>query len=139
MKSAGPVVWLHVSAAALAVRLQKGRSVNRRPSLTGKPIADEVAEVLAFREPLYRECASLIVDAEFERPEQVAARIARGVRSGQTLADSLAVGRELPPFVSWMLICSLSTEERSTISNHDDPTTLFPLSFAEAVSPGGAR
>lgn len=77
MKSAGPVVWLHVSAAALAARLQKGRSANRRPSLTGKPIADEVAEVLAFREPLYRECASLIVDAEFERPEQVAARIER--------------------------------------------------------------
>ena len=77
MRSAGPVVWLHVSAATLADRLSKARSADRRPSLTGRPIAEEVAEVLAVREPLYRECASLIVDAESERPEQVAKRIAR--------------------------------------------------------------
>ena len=36
---------------------------------------------------------------------RVAARISEGVRSGHSLADCLAVGRELPPFVSWMLIC----------------------------------
>ena len=77
MRSAGPVVWLHVSAGTLAARLAKVRSADRRPSLTGKPIAEEVAEVLVVREPLYRECASLIVDAESERPEQVAKRIAR--------------------------------------------------------------
>ena len=77
MRSAGPVVWLHVSAATLAKRLAKSSSADRRPSLTGKPIAEEVIDVLAVREPLYRECATLIVDAEFERPEQVAKRIAR--------------------------------------------------------------
>ena len=36
---------------------------------------------------------------------RVALRIAQGVRAGNSLADCLAVGRELPPFVSWMLIC----------------------------------
>ena len=77
MKSAGPVVWLHVSARTLAERLERSCSASRRPSLTGMPIAEEVAEVLSIRERLYRECASLIVDAESERPDQVAKRIAR--------------------------------------------------------------
>lgn len=36
---------------------------------------------------------------------RVASRISDGVRAGHSLADCLAVGRELPPFVSWMLIC----------------------------------
>ncbi|MCX7421264.1 MAG: type II secretion system F family protein [Planctomycetia bacterium] len=36
--------------------------------------------------------------------QRVAARIADGVRSGHSLADCLVVGRELPPFLSWMLI-----------------------------------
>ncbi len=40
-------------------------------------------------------------DASLQR---VAARIADGVRSGHSLADCLVVGRELPPFLSWMLV-----------------------------------
>jgi shikimate kinase len=76
MKSAGPVVWLQVSAARLVSRLAGARSADRRPSLTGKPIAEEVTEVLAVREPLYRECASLIINADRERPQAIARRIA---------------------------------------------------------------
>lgn len=77
MKAAGPVVWLQASVEVLARRLGGDRSSSeRRPSLTGRPIADEVAEVLAKREPLYRECATLIVDAGIERPSQMAERIA---------------------------------------------------------------
>ena len=79
LRSAGPVVWLQVSVANLARRLGDRSSGQRRPSLTGKPIAEEVAEVMAVREPLYRDCATLIVDAESERPEQVARRIAQFV------------------------------------------------------------
>jgi shikimate kinase len=78
MKAAGPVVWLQASVDVLAKRLGGDRtSTERRPSLTGKPIAEEVAEVLSVREPLYRECASLIVDAGQERPPQMADRIAQ--------------------------------------------------------------
>ena len=78
MKAAGPVVWLHAPVDILVRRLGGDRnSSQRRPSLTGRPIADEVAEVLAFREPLYRECASLIVDASSERPPQMAELIAK--------------------------------------------------------------
>jgi shikimate kinase len=79
MRAAGPVVWLRASVATLARRLGDRLSVQRRPSLTGKPITEEIAEVLAVREPLYRDCATLIVDAEGERPEQVAKRIARHI------------------------------------------------------------
>jgi shikimate kinase len=80
MKAAGPVVWLHASNEALARRLSRDRSAGEnRPSLTGRPIAEEVAEVMAVREPLYRECATIIVDSEREWPEQVARRIARQI------------------------------------------------------------
>lgn len=80
MKAAGPVVWLHASIDALAKRLSRDRSAGEnRPSLTGRPIAEEVAEVLAIREPLYRDCATIVVDSEREWPEQVARRIARQI------------------------------------------------------------
>lgn len=80
MRAAGPVVWLHASIEVLAKRLSRDRSAGEnRPSLTGRPIAEEVAEVMAIREPLYRECATIIVDSEREWPEQVARRIARQI------------------------------------------------------------
>lgn len=82
MKVAGPIVWLHASNEALAKRLSRdGSAGENRPSLTGRPIAEEVAEVMAVREPLYRECATLIVDSEREWPEQVARRIARQINT----------------------------------------------------------
>ncbi len=80
IRAAGPVVWLQASVDVLARRLGGDRSsTQRRPSLTGRPIAEEVTEVLAKREPLYRECATLIVDAGIERPAQMAERIARHI------------------------------------------------------------
>ena len=82
MKAAGPVVWLHASNEALAKRLSRDRSAGEnRPSLTGRSITEEVAEVMAVREPLYRGCATIIVDSEREWPEQVARRIARQIDS----------------------------------------------------------
>ena len=94
MKAAGPVVWLHTSIEVLAKRLSRDRSGGEnRPSLTGRPIAEEVADVMAIREPLYRECATIIVDSEREWPEQVARRIARqidpslGDRTPSTTSD----------------------------------------------------
>lgn len=77
IRAAGPVVWLQAPVDVLVRRLGGDQmSKQRRPSLTGKPIGTEVAEVLAFREPLYRECATFIIDAGTERPEQMARRIA---------------------------------------------------------------
>ena len=52
-----------------------------RPSLTGsKSFTDEVAEVLAEREPLYRKAAHFIVDTSNLSPEEVAQEILRKLR-----------------------------------------------------------
>jgi shikimate kinase len=75
MQDAGPVVWLNPSHGILVSRLSDRGAGLRRPSLTGKPIAEEVAEVMAVREPLYRECATLIVQTDNLRPDQVAKHI----------------------------------------------------------------
>lgn len=83
MRAAGPVVWLHVSVPTLVERLSRSHAAERRPSLTGRPIAEEVADVLAMREPLYRQCATIIVNADSSRPEDTARYIARQVGLAQ--------------------------------------------------------
>ncbi len=66
---------------------------------------DLMAMLLDHHVPL-PEASLLAAEAAGDRPlQRVAARIASGVTSGHSLSDCLAVGRELPPFVSWMLIC----------------------------------
>jgi len=88
MKAAGPVIWLQAPVDVLVRRLGGDQmSTQRRPSLTGQPIGTEVAEVLALREPLYRECATLVVDAGTERPEQMARRIADYVTGLSTVQE----------------------------------------------------
>lgn len=67
--------------------------------------SDLLAMLLDHQVPL-PEASMLAAEAAGDRPlQRVAARIASGVKSGHSLADCLAVGRELPPFVTWMLIC----------------------------------
>lgn len=78
LRAAGPVVWLHASPETLAARLSRDRNhPNARPSLTGRPIDEEVADILAVREPLYRETATLIVHSDGEPVEQITRRILR--------------------------------------------------------------
>ena len=73
MKAAGPVVWLNASAETLAARISADESSDaRRPSLTGRSIEDEVADVLSSRLPLYQDAATITVDAERQSPEQIA-------------------------------------------------------------------
>ncbi len=65
---------------------------------------DLLAMLLDHQLPL-PDAALLAADAAGDSPlKRVARRIADGIRSGNSFADCLAVGRELPPFVSWMLI-----------------------------------
>lgn len=73
-----PVVWLSAPAAVLRGRIAADpASASRRPPLAGRdPLAD-VEPALAAREPLYRECADVVVDVADEPPALVAARIVR--------------------------------------------------------------
>lgn len=74
----GRCVYVRCPAQVLAARLSADPLHGQRPSLTGRPLDEEVAEVLAEREPLYLSCADLVVSGE-EAPEAVAARIVEGL------------------------------------------------------------
>ncbi|MDY0970650.1 shikimate kinase AroL [Siccibacter turicensis] len=67
MREHGVVIYLSAPAHVLASRLAAVPEPGQRPTLTGKTIIDEVAEVLAERETLYRAAAHHVVDAAGER------------------------------------------------------------------------
>ncbi len=84
MKHAGPVVWLTASAATLALRIEGDEaSLQRRPSLTGQSIEDEVADVLESRRDLYKDVSTMTIDAEAESPHQIAERIVAALGDSQ--------------------------------------------------------
>lgn len=66
------VAWIRARPGTLAARL-KGSG---RPSLTGRPPEEEVAEVLAGREPDYRRLSTFAVDTDEGTPEEAAAEVA---------------------------------------------------------------
>lgn len=59
-KNGGICLYLAVPAEILQQRLR--HDSGGRPSLTGGTVADEVARVLAVREPLYRAVADVVLD-----------------------------------------------------------------------------
>ncbi|AHM72573.1 shikimate kinase AroL [Yersinia hibernica] len=63
MRHHGNVIYLRASAKILAERLAEDPEDAQRPSLTGKPIVEEMLDVLASREPLYQEVAHHVLDA----------------------------------------------------------------------------
>ncbi|HCD5425272.1 TPA: shikimate kinase AroL [Klebsiella aerogenes] len=63
MRENGIVIYLQASVNALIERLEAYPQSEQRPTLTGKPVREEVGEVLAQREALYRETAYHTVDA----------------------------------------------------------------------------
>lgn len=74
MRETGVVIYLCAPVAVLAERLEAFPEEAQRPTLTGRPISQEVSEVLAQRDALYREAAHHIVNAA-QSPEQVVADI----------------------------------------------------------------
>jgi shikimate kinase len=72
----GPVVWLRASVDTILERVTADSSTaNRRPNLTTAGGRTEVESLLAVRTPLYRECATLVVDTENKTAAQVADEI----------------------------------------------------------------
>ncbi len=63
MRANGTVLYLNVPAEVMAARLEADPNAAQRPTLTGRSIIEEVSEVLASREPLYRETAHHVLDA----------------------------------------------------------------------------
>ncbi|HTU17448.1 MAG TPA: shikimate kinase [Gemmataceae bacterium] len=82
MRASGRVVWLTADVETLWERLQADASTaERRPALTVGGRA-EIEEVIHLREPLYRQCADLVVETAIRSPADVAAEILRWVASG---------------------------------------------------------
>lgn len=76
LRASGLVVWLTADRETICRRLVDDViTEGQRPSLTGQGIGKEVAEVLAEREPLYREGSDLAIDTACRSPEEVARKI----------------------------------------------------------------
>ncbi len=84
LHEAGPVVWLTASAEVLARRIAGDATTSqRRPDLTKLSPLDEIRHLLAEREPLYRECATVTVNTEAHSPEEIAEEIVEFVTTLQ--------------------------------------------------------
>jgi shikimate kinase len=81
------VVYLQCAAAELARRL--AAAPGDRPSLTGRPIDVEIADVLADREPTYLHLADVVCAADDATVDEVVARLVR------ELAEQRPDGRPL--------------------------------------------
>jgi shikimate kinase len=72
MRRGGHVVWLTAQPETILARMTAdATTAGRRPNLTEKSPLDEIVELLALREPIYRESAHLVVDTENKRPGQL--------------------------------------------------------------------
>jgi len=71
-------IYLRADAATLAARLRE--QATDRPSVTGKPAHEEVADLLAAREPVFRSLADAEVDAAAASPDDIARQLTTLVR-----------------------------------------------------------
>jgi shikimate kinase len=77
---AGTVVWLTASVDSILARVTADlTTASRRPNLTTGGGREEIEALLAIRMPLYRECATLVVDTEGKTPAKVADEIVAGL------------------------------------------------------------
>jgi len=80
IRRTGFCVWLDAAPDLIADRLSGDSTTrDRRPSLTGRPVLQEIRDVMAQREPLYRETADLRIDTSGLSTEAVADRIIAAV------------------------------------------------------------
>ncbi|MRS91143.1 shikimate kinase AroL [Enterobacteriaceae bacterium RIT714] len=79
MREKGIVIYLCAPVSTLVARLEAFPEEGQRPALTAKPIDEEVSEILAERDALYREAAHHVVDASLS-PEQVVQHIVTSLR-----------------------------------------------------------
>jgi len=72
LMASGPVVWLQADIETLLGRIQgDATTAARRPNLTAAGGRSEVEQLLAIREPLYRQTASFTVDSGNRPVEEI--------------------------------------------------------------------
>jgi shikimate kinase len=81
-------VWLDAPIEVLALRV----GGTQRPSLTGKPIAEEIGLVMEARRRFYEQVAALRVDTARSAPKEVVERIAAAWRRYQRDQGNASAG-----------------------------------------------
>ncbi len=82
LKAGAFVVWLYARPETIIRRLSEDpRTETQRPSLTGRPLEEEVTELLKERTPLYRHFADLALSTDDLSPEEAARRIFEEVQA----------------------------------------------------------
>ncbi len=72
----GPIVWLTASVDTIFERVATDpATASRRPGLTTSGGRAEIEALLTIRTPLYRQCATLVVDTEGKSSVEVADEI----------------------------------------------------------------
>jgi len=81
MRQSGKVVWLLAPPETILARMSADpTNPDRRPNLTDRGPLEEIIQLLARREPIYRESAHLTVDTEGSTPEQLVSEILNRLR-----------------------------------------------------------
>jgi shikimate kinase len=76
MRQSGKVVWLKARPETILKRMSGDSTTDqRRPNLTGRGPLDEIVQLLALREPMYRDTANITIDTENRTPEELTAEI----------------------------------------------------------------
>lgn len=76
LRDNGIFVWLRAETETIIQRLESdNRSTALRPSLSGKDVREETAEIIAAREPVYRSIAGIVVKTDRQDVVEIADRI----------------------------------------------------------------
>jgi shikimate kinase len=76
MRTVGKVIWLKATPATILARMSDDQTTAaRRPNLTHQGGLEEIVQLLARREPIYRGTAHLEVDTEEKDPAEIAEEI----------------------------------------------------------------
>jgi shikimate kinase len=81
LRAAGKVVWLTATPETILARMTGDATTpERRPALTDRAPLDEIVQLLARREPIYRDTADLVLDTEKRSPAELAGAIIEAFR-----------------------------------------------------------
>lgn len=84
MRAAGPVVWLRATPATIETRMNADpHTRDRRPPLTVHDPRREIATMLAIREPLYREVATIEIETDGKDVGSIVSEIMARLPAGE--------------------------------------------------------
>lgn len=83
IRAAGPAVWLRATVDTIEQQLARDSSTkDRRPALTAAGGRREIEELLALREPIYHQCATITVDIDGRSIDAIVEEILAGLSAG---------------------------------------------------------